>query len=92
MALWDIKGKALNVPVYQLLGVLAREKVRLYGHVSGHSAEEIAGYPALQPVLPDETHQTMFVQDLKAPPLPKRLTDGQIAEFAQSRPKAKHAA
>ena len=42
MALWDIKGKALNVPVYQLLGGLARDKVRLYGHVSGHSADEIA--------------------------------------------------
>jgi galactonate dehydratase len=42
MALWDIKGKALKVPVYQLLGGLAREKVRLYGHAGGHSAEEIA--------------------------------------------------
>ena len=42
MAPWDIKGKALDVPVYQLLGGLARTKVRLYGHVTGLSAEEIA--------------------------------------------------
>ena len=42
MALWDIKGKAYGVPVYQLIGGLAREKVRLYGHVSGRTAEEIA--------------------------------------------------
>ena len=42
MALWDIKGKAYAVPVYQLLGGLARDKVRVYGHVSGRTAEEIA--------------------------------------------------
>ena len=30
LALWDIKGKALGVPVYQLLGGLAREHVECY--------------------------------------------------------------
>lgn len=29
-ALWDIKGKALNVPVYELLGGLARDHVECY--------------------------------------------------------------
>jgi galactonate dehydratase len=42
MALWDIKGKAYGVPVYQLLGGLARTRVRVYGHVSGNTAEEAA--------------------------------------------------
>ena len=41
-ALWDIKGKAYGVPVYQLLGGLARTKVRVYGHVSGNTAAEAA--------------------------------------------------
>jgi galactonate dehydratase len=32
MALWDIKGKALGVPVHELLGGPTRNKVRLYAH------------------------------------------------------------
>lgn len=39
-ALWDIKGKALNAPVYQLLGGASRESVMVYGHASGADVEE----------------------------------------------------
>jgi mannonate dehydratase len=41
-ALWDIKGKALNVPVYQLLGGASRDAVLVYGHASGKDIDETA--------------------------------------------------
>ena len=38
-ALWDIKGKMLNAPVYQLLGGASREGVMVYGHANGTSID-----------------------------------------------------
>jgi mannonate dehydratase len=39
-ALWDIKGKALGVPVYQLLGGASRDGVLVYGHASGETIDD----------------------------------------------------
>jgi len=39
-ALWDILGKYLNQPVYQLIGGPVREKVRVYAHIRGRDPEE----------------------------------------------------
>ena len=39
-ALWDIKGKELGRPVYELLGGPVRDKVRMYTHFGGASVND----------------------------------------------------
>jgi galactonate dehydratase len=39
IALWDIRGKALGVPIYDLLGGLVRDRVVCYPHNVGHAME-----------------------------------------------------
>lgn len=46
-ALWDVKGKALGVPIWQLLGGKFRDRVRIYADChAGHTLESLG--PLLQ--------------------------------------------
>ena len=70
IALWDIKGKRLDVPIYDLMGGLTRERVRCYMHVKGDTQDALvadavakveAGFSAVRfsPFSPDfHLHQS----------------------------------
>ena len=46
LALWDIAGKALRVPVYRLLGGKYRDKVRIYADCHGGETEDAESWAA----------------------------------------------
>ncbi len=64
IALWDIKGRRLGVPIHDLMGGKTRDKVRCYIHVQGNTIDDLvsdaiakrqAGFTALRfsPFKPD---------------------------------------
>jgi galactonate dehydratase len=41
MALWDIKGKALGLPVWQLMGGKARDRIKVYSWIGGDRPDNV---------------------------------------------------
>ena len=80
--LWDIKGKALNTPVYNLIGGAVRNKVRIYGWIGGDEPQELVelarhrinlGYTALKLNVAGKTEWIMSGEDINK--IKKRLGD-----------------
>jgi galactonate dehydratase len=50
-ALWDIKGKILSTPVYELLGGRVRDRVRMYTHLGGGNMKSVYETFEVEPLI-----------------------------------------
>jgi len=74
-ALWDIKGKYYNAPIYELLGGLCRDKLKIYNWVGGDRPRDLvdgarkvwdAGCTAIKMNATDEMHYIDSFQKIEA--------------------------
>ncbi|WP_291648201.1 galactonate dehydratase [Clostridium sp.] len=75
MALWDIKGKALNVPIYELLGGAARDRIMVYSWIGGDRPDDVAkeaidrrdrGFKAIKMNATEELHYIDSFEKIQA--------------------------
>jgi galactonate dehydratase len=83
LALWDLKGKAYGVPVYQLVGGRCRDRVRLYRGIGGNTPQA-AAESALQAVRQGFT----AVKMQPMPPDNARIPWGRVLKGAAERVEA----
>lgn len=80
-ALWDIKGKFLGVPVYELLGGPTRDRARVYAHVGNSpdmiKAKRAQGFTAFKTGIKNSTRSGTVGS--------KRFIDEAVAAFAALR-------
>lgn len=74
-ALWDIKGKALGVPVYELMGGAVRDKMRIYAWIGGDDPEDVshhakeridAGFTAVKMNVAGQLEMHLSLKKIKA--------------------------
>jgi len=80
-ALWDIKGKTLGVPVYQLLGGLVRDRMKTYCWVGGDRPADIIEQIRARVALGYDTFKLNACEEM---PLlaPSRTIDAAVAKVA----------
>src|ERR1051326_1544475 len=90
-ALWDIKGKFLGVPVYELLGGPTRDRVRVYAHVGTNpellKQKKAQGFTAFKTGIKNSTQSGVvasqkFVEEAAAAFAELRQAGGKDADIA----------
>jgi galactonate dehydratase len=83
-ALWDIKGKVLGVPTYELLGGPVRSAVPVYCHIGGTTGSELA-----EDALRAASQGFTVFKTVLSGPAPRlgevRFVDSEVARFHQLR-------
>ena len=76
IALWDIKGKVLGVPIYDLLGGPVRDRVALYTHVPGRWFTDV---PIAQMQAAARRLKAEGFEAIKTDPFPaENMPDGEL--------------
>ena len=84
IALWDIKGKAMGVPVYELLGGKFRDEVRLYANGWFPNCTTPEDYYAAAKKVVADGHEAMKLDPfLEMVPVHTKFTDGVISHAGE---------